>query len=469
MTRGTPASVEVRLWCGLPTRTAFTLALLFTAATVLYAMVWQEAPRLDGDSAQYMEVARDLRDGRLDALHDRPPGFPLLLALTGSTDSPARLLFYVSVVLHYLSIWMIAALLHASGVGVRGVFVFTVIALLPPYVEPAATVMSENLSGFLLAAGVTGLSAWLRNGRHAWLIIGAGAFAASGMTKPVYQVLPLVLGGLLMAWAAVCPWAGVTMRQARRAAAVLILGMLMIPGGFALWNGQRFGVVAVTATTGFHLSTKTMAFVERLPDDYAPVRDALIRERDRLLVQPGGTHTGTQAIWGVRDKLMAVTGLSKADLSSYLVRMNLVLIARAPIEYLQEVFRSLATYWFPPGGALVSNVSPMGRWVWVLVHVAIVAAVLLQVALVLGMTAYDATGVFLLGLRWRMPRYLTGEAGAATVWMIVAAVVAYTMVLSCLIDIGEVRQRRQTDLLIISGCVLGTHIWWSTLRRGPTS
>jgi hypothetical protein len=164
---------------------------------------------------------------------------------------------------------------------------------------------------------------------------------------------------------------------------------------------------------------------------------------------------------------MAVTGLSKADLSMYLVRMNLVLIARAPIEYLQEVFRSLATYWFPPGGTLVSDVSRAGRWVWVLVHVALVGGLLLQVIVILGMAAYDATRVRVLGVPWRVPRQLTHEGRAVTVWMILAAVIVYTMVLSCLIDIGEVRQRRQTDVLIILACVLGAKIWRSTLRTGP--
>ena len=39
----------------------------------------------------------------------------------------------------------------------------------------------------------------------------------------------------------------------------------------------------------------------------------------------------------------------------------------------------------------------------------------------------------------------------------------YTMIISCVIDIGEVRQRRATDLLIIFMCVLGAHLWRQSL------
>lgn len=459
MTKADPAFIKGRIWYGV----------LFVAAIAFYAVVWRQAPQLEGDSAQYMEVARDLSDGRLDAFHDRTPGYPLLLAMTGSADLPARGLFYVSLVLHGLSVWMLLAVLRAAGAGRRGVIAFAVIAWLPPYVEPAAQVMTENLAEFLLAAGIAGLAAWLRDGRQVWLIAGAAAFACCGLTKPVYQVLPLAMAVVFLGWAAVGSWTGVTAKTAWQAAAVLVLGMLVIVGGFALSNGIRFGVFAVTPATGFHFSTKTMGFVERLPDEYAPVRDRLVKERDRLLVQPGGNHTGTQAIWGVRDELMAVTGLSKSDLSSYLVRMNLALIARAPMEYLQEVFRSFTTYWFPAGGPLVSAISPFGRWPWVLIHIAVVGGFLMQVIVILGTTMYDASRVRVRAESWRVPRYLAPEGGALTLWIIAAAVIAYTVALVCLIDIGEVRQRRQTDLLMIFGCVLGANIWWSSLRNGPTS
>src|SRR5574339_167049 len=85
---------------GLPVRTAVAYAVLFTAAFMAYAWLWPQAPVMEGDSPQYLEVARDLTDFRIDALHDRTPGYPLLLVLTGSTETPTRALFYASLLLH---------------------------------------------------------------------------------------------------------------------------------------------------------------------------------------------------------------------------------------------------------------------------------------------------------------------------------------------------------------------------------
>ena len=67
---------------------------------------------------------------------------------------------------------------------------------------------------------------------------------------------------------------------------------------------------------------------------------------------------------------MASTGLSKPDLSAYLVKMNLALIRSAPMEYLQDVARALAGYWFPPAGQLASLDSAAARALWTLLHAA---------------------------------------------------------------------------------------------------
>ena len=59
-------------------------------------------------------------------------------------------------------------------------------------------------------------------------------------------------------------------------------------------------------------------------------------------------------MWGVRSQLEAASGLSKPELSSYLLKMNIGLIRRAPVEYLQEVAQSMSIYWFPAAGPLAN-------------------------------------------------------------------------------------------------------------------
>jgi hypothetical protein len=205
-----------------------------------------------------------------------------------------------------------------------------------------------------------------------------------------------------------------------------------------------------------------MSFVERLPDEYADVREILIRERDAQLVKRGGTHTGTQTIWSVREEVQAATGLSKATLSSYLVRMNLTLIGRAPVEYLQEVARSLATYWFPAAGSLATLRSSALRWLWAALHLGVVGFLVVQLVTVSG------TWVYRVVLPSRVPPALAVSPGQWLAWIIAGTTVLYTMVLSCFLDIGEVRQRRPTDALVLFMCVAGLCVWLRT-RAALTS
>jgi hypothetical protein len=138
--------------------------------------------------------------------------------------------------------------------------------------------------------------------------------------------------------------------------------------------------------------------------------------------------------------------------------MNLELIRRAPIEYLQEVARSLAVYWFPAAGRLASMDLDALRWAWTLLHAAVVLTFLLQLLTVLGV-------VFLVMTLRRRASGLQVVPGLelpaiqVMAYGLAATIVFYTMVLSCFVDIGEPRQRRPTDLLIVFMCVLGASAW----------
>src|SRR6187455_402074 len=131
---------------GLPFRVAMLYVLLGLASLAAYGLLWPNAPAIDGDSSQYMDVARDLRDFHIDEVHDRAPGYPALLALTGASDAPTRTLFYVSLLLHFGSVWLLGLALYACGASTRALIAFGILLTLPPYVEPAGYVMTENLA-----------------------------------------------------------------------------------------------------------------------------------------------------------------------------------------------------------------------------------------------------------------------------------------------------------------------------------
>jgi hypothetical protein len=448
---------------GLPSRVAAWYAAVFLCSVVAYGALWSSAPLRDGDSDQYLEVARDLADGRLDVLHVRSPGYPLLLTITGSGESATRALFYISLSLHFASVWLLGMVLCASGVRSSRLIAFGLLMTLPPYVEPAGYVMTENLAQFMLAAGAAGLLGWFRNQRLLLLVLGSLAFGYAGITRPVYQVLPVALAGgvLLAGWAAreIFP----SGRSIFLSAVGLIGGFLIIVGGLSLYNWSTFGYAGVSPTLGFHLTTKTVRFVERLPDEYSTVRTVLLRVRDEELTRPGGRHDGTQTIWTAREELERVTGLDTPGLSAYLVKMNLALISRAPIEYLEDVARSLGSYWLPASGMLATFRSSILRWLWGVLHLTVVATFFAQAAALPAVTYFTSRP----GPR-RRGGLLPAETGTSFIslaYLVGGAIVAYTMVLSCFLDIGEPRQRRPTDALIVMMCFLGARAWKTLVSK----
>ena len=58
------------------------ILLMIILAGLGYTILWNNAPYLAPDSQGYIEVAVDLLDGKLDNLHHRTPGYPVLLILT---------------------------------------------------------------------------------------------------------------------------------------------------------------------------------------------------------------------------------------------------------------------------------------------------------------------------------------------------------------------------------------------------
>ena len=440
------------------------IAALFVLAFGAYAAAWRDAPIIEGDSPQYLRVAQDLEDFTLDSLHDRAPGYPMLLVLTGSSRNPARTLFFVSLLLHFASVALLALVLQAAGLPRSWTLTFSVLLLLPPYVEPAGHVMTENLAQFFLVAAFGSLVCWFRRPAGWLLVCSAVLLGGAALTRPAYQALAFAVLALLMVMSRFFPQAAISRFQALMAGAILCAGTILILGTISISNYRKFGFPGVVPTAGIHLSTKTMAFVERLPDEYATVREILVKERDAQLTKRGGTHTGTQTIWSVRDEIASVTGLNNGDLSRYLVRMNLTLIRTAPIPYLEEVARSIAVYWFPAAGELATMHSTFLNWLWVALHAAIVLALFAQLIVFTGHGLFQGSLGFAGIGREERSTTLVASREQILAYVLAAAIVFYTMILSCLMDIGEVRQRRPTDVFIVLMVFVGARIWSQSLR-----
>jgi len=69
------------------------------------------------DSPTYMALAQQIKAGHITSLSQRTPGLPLFLLAMGSETTPRRILFYAQLILHFVSLGMLAWLLSYLGIG----------------------------------------------------------------------------------------------------------------------------------------------------------------------------------------------------------------------------------------------------------------------------------------------------------------------------------------------------------------
>jgi len=451
---------------GLPFRTGSACVALFAAAFWLYTTLWPNAPLIASDSQGYMRVARDLTDFHVDQLHNRAPGFPLLLLITGSSQVPTRMLFFLSLVFHFVAVWLLAAVLHAAGLKGNVLIFFVLLLLLPPYVEPAAYVLTETLTEFMLSAGFVGLVFWFLRRSTIWLVLSALAIAYSALSRPTYQALALAMTGCLFLIPFLLRSVRIRYRDVAKASTALICVSIVLVGGCSFVNYVKFDYFGITPMLGFNLSTKTVRVIERLPDEHAPVREFLIRVRDTALVQDS-THTGVMYIWmdNVIPELTEITGLQKAQLSNYMLKINLLLIAKAPLEYLADVFRVLLLYWFPSTTQLANMSSRYVQLLWAVIHFGLIGVFFLQLVMLVGAVVY----IMMSGqLITRKDKVLSSELSSITpqiyIYSLAGTIVLYSMLISCLVEVGNPRYRVPSDALIAFMCFLGVHLWWRLVK-----
>jgi|SRR5688572_2306271 len=447
---------EMRTVAGLPLAAATAYAVLFAIALWCYPVWWREAPVLQSDSWSYMRAARDLADFRLDSLQVRPPGYPLVLLLTGASKTPSRALLLTSLMLHCMTIWLLASILHRVGMSHVMLILFAVVLLLPPYAEAAGYVLAENLTEGALAVAFFGVSCWILKQRCAWIVLSGVAIAFAALTHPTHQLLAVAISGCL-ALGACFRWSRLNWKSAGICSLLLIGTSVVIMGGYAFANYQRFGQFAIGHKLGLVLSTKTFAFVERLPDEYAPVRAALMRARTDA-VAAGGWHDASDSIHLALPELTRITGLQEPELSDYLLRLNWTLITSAPLSYVREVAIAFAMYCLPASGSLANFDSPYIQLAWAVVHFCVMTVFALTLAVVSGM------GVLMcLGGSRRLQRIVgtdTWHDIESLFWVFALAwtIVLYTAVISTVFEIGIPRYRVPTEALMVCMVFIGGEI-----------
>ena len=208
-----------------PFRLALVLLVQCAVAWSFYSLVWSDAPVSVPDSPGYLRAAQDLSDFHLDELQQRAPGYPLLLLLTGSQHSPGRTLFFVSLFLHFASIYILAYGLYQAGLKAWTISIFSLILLLPPYVEPAAYILSEVLAEVLLVVAVIGFYLWYLRNQAGWILLSSIAMGCAALTRPAYQLLPIAIIVYLITVRILLPTVHLTWKKVGAGSLILVTGI----------------------------------------------------------------------------------------------------------------------------------------------------------------------------------------------------------------------------------------------------
>ena len=444
---------------GLSVRTAAVYSLVLIVAFCFYSLLWPKAPLMESDSWTYLGAAQDLADFHIDQLQQRPPGYPILLLLTASSQSPKRALFFVSLLLHFASIWLLAAVLYRAGVTGIMLNLFVLILLLPPYVESAAYVLTENLTEAMLVTGFVSFVFWFLDKRGIWIFVSTLTVGYAALTRPMYQLLALAMVGYLLTVTFLFDWTPMKWRDAIKGCLILLSGSTILVGGYSYVNYRSFGYFGITPVLGLALSQKTPRVLERLPDEYALVREALIRGRNlKVLTSP--EHTGYDYIHIAVPELSKITGLHGVQLSNYMLRINLLLIQKAPLQYLLEVVWAFGYYWFPSSTDLANMNSRSVQLLWAVIHFLLIGGFFFNMFVLIGAAIYIKMCLRVSPLGTPEPVREMGRIQLqGFIYALAGTIVIYSVAIACSIEAGIPRYRAPTDALIVFMFFLGTGLW----------
>jgi hypothetical protein len=152
-----------------------------------------------------------------------------------------------------------------------------------------------------------------------------------------------------------------------------------------------------------------------------------------------------------------------------MLKLNLLLIRKAPLNYLQEVVWAFGQYWFPSSSQVANLNSRFLQLLWAVIHFCLIGAFALNLILLLGATTYLKMSNFLVG---QLDNITIGGARLVHfqefVYGLAGTIVIYNAAVTCLIEVGVPRHRLPTDALIIFMIFLGTHLWWRLVHLSKT-
>jgi len=143
---------------------------------------------------------------------------------------------------------------------------FGLVLVLPPYLESAAYVPSENLAEAALVTAFTTMVLSILHRRRGWMIISAFFIGYAGLTRLTYQVLAIAIAGyIIVAKLLFDRWVPLNWTVIVRATAILICGSIVLVGGYSFINYRCFWVFWRNASAWANSHHKNVAIYRTTP------------------------------------------------------------------------------------------------------------------------------------------------------------------------------------------------------------
>lgn len=430
------------------------LLVVLVAAAVRLPMLLGYEPVEYPDTGTYLQAARDLVTGDFSAGQGRrTPGYPLVVAAFGA--DPARLLAFQlagGVLMSALLYWLTATLTGSRPWAVAAGLAH---ALNLQQLFQEAALLTEATSALSVAAALALLVAVCRRLQRGETPVAMMTALGAASTYALF-VRPQFLCLLLVAPAAVAYAASGGIRPRVRGAAaaawVLAPAVALLLGWGAVQQAKT-GYFTLSTQSGFGLVNHPIDYIELAPDEYATVRDILVRVRDRRVAEVGHSRN---TIWYAWPEIRQATGWSLPEASRHLQAMCRELFVAYPGRYALSVASAWVDFWTVPFFWAPEQVNPAVRalveGVWSVQHALLRLANLTFVLLVAGVVVWPA-----LRLRLRWDVALTA----------VAATVLMSSLIQALADQGaSSRYHLPTQSLVVL-VLLVAAARWREGRRSP--
>lgn len=435
----------------------FIIIIFLICVCACYYIFFSDAPYIGGDTTQYMEVAQDFSDGKIDKIHYRTIGFPILLVLSDSAIVSSRLFFLNSLILYFTSILLVSLFFLELNIDFISIIIFDITICLPFFVQNTAMLMSENLTTFCLAMGYIFFLRGFSLKKNIYLLVSGLFWGFTALVRPTFQflIVPIFLIAFIYFFLNEGKGILAASRKTIRRSIFFIVGFLSLIIINSSFNYVYFDYFGLTPLFGVTLSTRTVDFVEELPEEYKIEKQILIKHRDRSLVK-GISHTGLVYIEDALPELMDSTGFTFVQLSKHLEKINITLIKKSPMRYLRLVGVAGVTYWFPFTSGMIMK-SKFLEYLNMLFQLTFILAFFLQVMFLLSLLLnWILSKYFYLEKEWI--KFLKLHKDYVMSLAVANAIIFYTFFVTIFMSVGEPRHRSPTDLFILISIFLSVNL-----------